>query len=227
MVLLASRRSYLFLHVVRFALLALGGLLIGHQAVYIAQYGEGAALSQAMTSGGHDTYWTTFTTVALSGLLLLLLRSTWRLVELRSETAGFAMPAPERDRARAYGRALVRLWPPLFGTVAIAYLIQENIEHLAAQGHLAGFSPLVGAQAPLALPILGLVTLAFAVIGALVRWRIAVLEARVRAARARIQWSVRHVDRPVGRWALVGAIRATFWSLARQGPVRAPPPTFS
>ena len=131
-----------------------------------------------------------------------------------------------RSPVRAYGRELLRLWPPLFGTVAVAYLIQENIEHLVAQGHLAGFSPIVGAEAPLALPILGLVTLAFALVGALVRWRIAVLEARVRAARARARWSV-DADRLHTSWTLVGAIRATFWSLARQGPVRAPPPSFA
>ena len=226
MVVVASRRSFLFLHVARFALLALGGLLIGHQAVYVAQYGEGATLSQAMTAGGHDGYWSTFTTVALSGLLLLLLRSAWRLVELRRETAGIAIDTAGAQRARAYGRELLRLWPPLFGTVAIAYLIQENIEHLLGQGHLAGFSPIVGAEAPLALPILGLVTLAFALVGALIRWRIAVLEARVRAARARTRWSV-GADRLHTSWTLVGAIRATFWSLARQGPVRAPPPSFA
>ena len=46
MVVVASRRSFLFLHVARFALLALGGLLIGHQAVYVAQYGDGAVLAR-------------------------------------------------------------------------------------------------------------------------------------------------------------------------------------
>jgi hypothetical protein len=227
MVLLASRRSCLLLNVARFTLLALGGLLVGHQAVYVAQYGKGAALTQAMTSSGHDGYWTAFTTVALSGLLLLLLRSAWRLVELRHDTTGPALQPPEGQRARAYRRELLRLWPPLFGTVTVAYLIQENIEHLVAQGHLAGFSPLVGVQAPLALPILGLVTLAFAIVGALVRWRIAVLEARARAARTRIRWLAGGADRLIVRWSLVGAIRATFWSLARQGPVRAPPVAFA
>ena len=226
MVVVASRRSLLFLHVARFALLALGGLLIGHQAVYVAQYGEGATLSQAMTAGGHDGYWSTFTTVALSGLLLLLLRSAWRLVELRRDAAGIVRDTSDAHPVRAYGRELLRLWPPLFGTVAVAYLIQENIEHLVAQGHLAGFSPIVGAEAALALPILGLVTLAFALVGALIRSRIAVLEARVLAARARARWSV-DADRLHTSWTLVGAIRATFWSLARQGPVRAPPPSFA
>ena len=141
MVVVASRRSFLFLHVARFALLALGGLLIGHQAVYVAQYGDGAALAEAMTSGGHDGYWSTFTTVALSGLLLLLLRTAWRLVELRRDAAGIVRDTSDAHPGRAYGRELLRLWPPLFGTVAVAYLIQENIEHLVAQGHLAGFSP--------------------------------------------------------------------------------------
>ena len=109
----------------------------------------------------------------------------------------------------------------------MAYLVQENVEHLVAQGHLPGFAPLVGAEAPLALPILGLVTLAFAVVGALVRWRIAVLEARALAtSTARPRWS-RTAQRPHVGWAYVGAVRATFWSLVRQGPVRAPPAAFA
>jgi hypothetical protein len=229
MVLLASRRSFVRLHVLRFALLALGSLLAGHQAVYVAQYGDGAALTQAMTAGGHDGYWGLFTTVALSGLLLLLIRSAWRLVALRwaSAAAGsVGLPHPP-GHVRSYRRELLLLWPPLFGTVAIAYGVQENIEHLIAQGHLPGFAPLVGAEAPLALPILGLVTLAFAVVGALVRWRIAVLEARVLSApQAPPRWS-RSAQRPLVGWAFVGAMRATFWSLVRQGPVRAPPDTFA
>lgn len=227
MVLLASRRSFARLHVLRFALLALGGLLAGHQAVYVAQYGDGAALTQAMTAGGHDGYWGVFTTVALSGLLLLLIRTTWRLVELRRTAAAQLLGPPPAAPARSYRRELVRLWPPLFGTVAVAYLVQENVEHLVAQGHLPGFAPLVGAEAPLALPILGLVTLAFAVVGALVRWRIAVLEARALAtSTARPRWS-RTAQRPHVGWAYVGAVRATFWSLVRQGPVRAPPAAFA
>ena len=217
------------LHVLRFALLALGGLLVGHQAVYLAQYGDGAALTQAMTSGGHDGYWGVFTTVALSGLLLLLLRSAWRLVELRQASARADLAAlPDAPGpVRSYRRELALLWPPLFGTVAIAYGVQENIEHLIAQGHLPGFAPLVGEEAHLALHMLGLVTLAFAVFGALVRWRIAVLEARVlSASNARPRWS-RSAQRPLVGWAFVGAMRATFWSLVRQGPVRAPPAAFA
>lgn len=227
MMLLASRRSFVRLHVLRFALLALGGLLVGHQAVYVAQYGDGAALTQAMTAGGHDGYWGAFTTVALSGLLILLIRSAWRLIELRRSAAALASePAPTAP-GRSYRRELTVLWPPLFGVVAVAYLIQENLEHLVAQGHLPGFAPLVGTEASLALPILGAVTLAFAIIGALVRWRIALLEARALAASAaRASWDV-SAQRPVLRWALVGAIRATFWSLVRQGPVRAPPDAFA
>ncbi|MFI5262385.1 MAG: hypothetical protein ACHQZR_07520, partial [Candidatus Limnocylindrales bacterium] len=225
-VLHASRSSYRRLHVLRFGLLALGGLLIGHQAVYLAQYGDGAAFTQAMTAGGHDGYWGIFTTVALAGLLLLLTRSAWRLLELPRAGAAGTGESPSATPVRSYRRELLMLWPPLFGTVAVAYGIQENIEHLVAQGHLPGFAPLVGAEAPLALPILGLVTLAFALVGALVRWRIAVLEARATAVAAvRRRWLAGAMP-PLLGWALVSAIRATFWSLARQGPVRAPPSAF-
>ncbi|HTS14755.1 MAG TPA: hypothetical protein VMH24_03750 [Candidatus Sulfotelmatobacter sp.] len=223
MVVGASRTSFVRLHVIRFALLALGALLLGHQAVYAAQYGDGAAFSQAMTAGGHDAYWGVFTTVALSGLLLLLARSAWRVLEARRTISAGAAGPPSVVHVRSYPRELALLWPPLFGTVAVAYGIQENIEHLIAQGHLPGFAPLVGAEAPLALPILGLVTLAFALVGALVRWRLAVLEAEAaRISTAQRRWRI-HGSQPVLRWSLVSAIRATFWSRARQGPVRAPP----
>src|SRR5471032_889340 len=112
MVLLASRRSFVRLLMMRFALLALGGLLVGHQAVYLAQYGDGAALTQAMTSGGHDGYWGLFTTVALSGLLLLLVRSAWRLVELRRASAAEgSVGLPHLPgHVRSYRRELLLLW---------------------------------------------------------------------------------------------------------------------
>jgi hypothetical protein len=246
MVLQTSRRSLVVPHALRFGLLALGGLLLGHEAVYTVQYGIGAGLTQAMASGGH-AYWPIFSTLALSALLVLLARSAWQLTQLRLARASddAARPAAERGPAgkrvgtggtpptapliapptapRTYPRELLALWAPLFGVVAIGFTILENLEHFTSHGHVPGLEPIIGPAVPLALPILALVTLALATIGALLRWRIATLEARL--ARARAGHPARaHADRrPAQAWAVVGAIRATFWSLIRQGPVRAPP----
>lgn len=246
MVLQTSRRSLVVPHAVRFGLLALGGLLLGHQAAYAVQYGIGAGLTQAMATGGHG-YWPIFSTLALSALLLLLSRSTWRLVPLRGDgpSAGAPRAAAEGHPAglprarhgprptdpptapptvpRTYRRELLALWPPLFGVVAIGFTIQENLEHVTSHGHVPGLEPILGPSAPLALPILALVTLALAAVGALLRWRVATLEARLARSRTAQSASARTARRPAPAWTVVGAIRATFWSLIRQGPVRAPP----
>ena len=80
-----------------------------------------------------------------------------------------------------YPAQLAAMWRRLLPTVAIALLVQENAEHFATEGHLAGLDPLAGA---FTLPVIALVTLAVAAVGALVRWRIAVLEGHIAAARA-------------------------------------------
>ena len=228
MVIRTSRRSLTVPHAVRFALLALGGLLLGHEAVYAVYYGLGAGLAQAMSAGGHDTYWPMFSTLALSGLLLLLTRGVWRLSRLRTDASqpdaqGPALGPRSTAQVRSYRQELRAIWPALFAVVAVAYLVQENLEHLLGHGHLPGLAPLIGPEAPLALPVLAAVTLALAALGALLRWRIAVLEARLALLERRRHPRPRHQLRPAARWVLLGAVRATFWSLVRQGPVRAPP----
>jgi hypothetical protein len=230
MVLQTSRRSLVVPHAIRFGLLALGGLLLGHEAVYALQYGVGAGFTQAMASGDHG-YWPIFSTVALSALLLLLARSGWQLAQLHGARASDDPARPARLRGpvapptalRTYPRELLGLWPPLFGVVAVGYTIQENLEHFTSHGHVPGLEPIIGPAAPLALPILALVTLALAAVGALLRWRIATLEARLARTRALHPVRARAGRRPAQAWTVVGAIRATFWSLIRQGPVRAPP----
>ena len=54
-------------------------------------------------------------------------------------------------------------------------MIQENIEHLAAQGHLPGANILWGSEGSFAIPGLLLVSLCGAALGALVRWRVRVM----------------------------------------------------
>ena len=116
------------------------------------------------------------------------------------------------------------LWAPLFGLVAVAFAIQENVEHLAGHGHLIGLGALGGPEYPLALPVIALVTLVAAALGAVVRWRIGVLEARL---AGRLPLGERQgglaARRAPARWAEVAAVRVHAGFLVRLDAGRAPP----
>ena len=226
MTIATSHGTARLLRAARFGLLALVSVLVAHDAIFAAQYGFGAAFADAMRAGGHDPYWPILSTLAVVAATLLGLRAILRLGHLRSTeppnrpvraTASFG------HVARSYRRELVILWPPLFALVSVAFGVQENAEHLLGHGHLIGIGAVTGPEYPLALPVIALVTLLAAAVGALVRWRIAVLQARL-AGRL-------HPTRPRGLtarrahpgWADVAAIRAHAWFLVRLDAGRAPP----
>jgi len=111
--------------------------------------------------------------------------------------------------------------------VVVAYGILENIEHVAADGQIEGLATLVGSEHILALPVLAVVTAALAALGALVRWRIAILEAQL-AAAGRPEPRRRLVtERPMSLWWIVAATCARVWIVARNNAGRAPPPRVS
>lgn len=229
-----SPRVARVLAALRFGLLALACLGLAHEAVFAAEHGVGAGFAQAMSAGGHDGYWPIFSVVVVSAVTLLGLAAAVRLgrlgaagwrpagrrgVGVRGSLAGVAVRRP----MRAYRQELRALWLPLLGLTATAFTVQENLEHFAGHHHLIGLGALAGPEYPLALPAIALVTLAAAALGALVRWRIAVLEARV-AGRL-------HVARPRGdaarrpavRWLDVASILAHARFLTRLDAGRAPP----
>ncbi len=212
------------LRAVRLAMLGLVSLAIAHDAIFAAQYGFGAAFARAMRDGGHDGYWPVFSMVAVVAATVLGLRAAVRLGRLReTDRATRLVAAAPRSRERGYRRELIGLWPPLFVLVAVAFAVQENVEHLAGHGHVIGLGALTGPEYPLALPVLALVTLAAAAIGALVRWRITVLTARL-AGRAPVGRRRRlGARRPSPRWTDIAAIRAHAWFLVRLDAGRAPP----
>lgn len=218
----------------RFALLALAGLLLGHTAVYVVAYGDGGRLAQAMSSGGHDDYWTVFAGLALAGLVvlgvdgLLSLRRAVRSArpgEGPGSRAGSgpdgAVAAGERPATRAsdYLTELLDLWGPLFVVVCLAFLLQENIESTVMWGH----APLLGVYTEhlLAAPLLALVTAILAAVGALVRWEIAALTRRVSPAAR--PWGRPSAHRPDRRWSIAGLLRPARWALLRADIGRAPP----
>ncbi len=205
---------------VRLAVLVLFSLLVAHDGIYLAQFGWGSGFQQAMSEGGSHAYWLpTSIAIALAGVatflatlavLVRLQQSASRLVQGHAEGPGYASE-------------LVRTWKRLYPLVTLLYGVQENVEHLASHGHLAGLDPLFGPGSDLALPVLAFTTFVLAAIGALLRWRISVLEGRMARARRAVFPRIEAHAQPAG-WRMVAAIVAHGRILVRRDAGRAPPP---
>jgi hypothetical protein len=200
-------------------ILVLAGLFVAHDAIYVAQFGLGDGYARAMSEQGHDAYWVPVSIVLALGVALVLLGSLsayHRLCRSAADATGIHIEGP------SYPAELVRTWLRLFPSVAVSFTVQENIEHVGVGGHLAGLDPLFGPASSLALPVLATATFALAALGALVRWRIRGLEARVDAAARQRFAPVRDIVWPAG-WAVVAASVAHRWILDRRDAGRAPP----
>jgi hypothetical protein len=203
----------------RLGVLALVALLSAHTAIYAAEFGIGDRFVQSMASGGHDGWWIPASVLVLGIGVLLLVQTLGGLAHLEIRARGVG----RRDVA---GRArfvpeIRSIWGRLLPLVAILFLAQENIEAVVAHGRLVGLDPLV-ADSAIALPILALITGGLSVLGAVLRWRVAVLRARTtswkhqtrRAAPAQVV---------AGRWRTIGALAPRQWLTVRLDAGRAPP----
>jgi hypothetical protein len=199
----------------RAVILVLAALFVTHDAIYLARFGV-TGYGPAMGGGGHG-YWVPATmaiAAATLGVIYLGLLAYVRLHRAAGEPT-FAMARP------SYLDEVARLWRQLFPAVALLFLAQENLEHLAVDGHAAGITPLIGTGADGVLLVLAATTFVFAALGALVRWRIAILRARMAAATRRF---ARVAGRNAPRtWQLVGAIAAHGRMADRRDPCRPPP----
>ena len=133
MTFVASPRSARVLAAIRFLLLAVGCLLVAHDAVFAAEYGLGAGFVRAMSQGGHDGYWPAFSVVATAALTLLGLWSAVRIGRLVVSSgpppaahryAGAVARSRPRAGAPAYRTELRRLWLPLFALTATGFAVQ-------------------------------------------------------------------------------------------------------
>jgi hypothetical protein len=203
----------------RTAILVLAALFVAHDAVYLGRYGHGPGYDHAMSALGHDAYWVPVSVLLTAGVALLVLAGIAGHVRLHAAAGRTDDASPVGP---SYPGELVRTWLRLFPSVAILFTIQENVEHLIGGGDLVGLSPLVGAADDVALPILAATTFVLAAVGAVVRWRIRVLEARVACAARRLFALVRVVAVPTA-WLLVGASVVHRWVTVRPDAGRAPP----
>jgi len=209
----------------RFVLLALVSLFLGHQAVYAMGHGIGAGFASAMTELGHGAYWAPFTLMAAAAAISLAASSGLALARLHRRLAGTAnavLPNPSPAAPGIYHHELAAIWPRLAVVVVAMFAVQENIETFLARGDVPGVDVLLGGERPLAIPVLALVALALAAIGALVRWRISILTTRLRVMALRLRAQLRD-SRPAREWAAIHAAAPHRWTLDRRDAGRAPP----
>lgn len=141
-------------------------LLISHNAVYLVQTGPGQSLAAALRDAGHGYWEIAGAALGLIGLGAVgaALADLWGLRRRASE-----LRAKAASRSQGFGARLVATWARLVGAVAIGFLLQENVEHFIGHNHAPGLGALIGPEYPLALPLIGLVTGAAALVLAAIR----------------------------------------------------------
>jgi hypothetical protein len=205
---------------VRQVVLVLASLFVAHDAIYLARFGLGVDYGRAMTAQGHDPYWVPVSLVLASATLAIALAG---LAALRRSRAQLATEADATAAGPSYVGELVSVWVRLLPTVAVLFVVQENVERIAFDGHIVGLEPLFGAGASLVLPVLAIATFVLAAVGALVRWRLWLLEARLTAAAARARFALPgDAVRPTA-WAILAATIVRRWIVDRRDAGRAPP----
>ena len=165
-----------------FWLAAAVAVLVAHDGIYLLELGSGRDLVHALRTAGHG-YWPVASDVLLACGVAVAAVWAGRLAML----AWRARHAP-RDREVKppnswLGRAL-KLWPRLLAVVFTAFLLQENLEHVAAHGHVLGLDA-IGAEHPLAIPVLAVVSALSALIAAVIGRQEAALLLRIAAAALR------------------------------------------
>jgi hypothetical protein len=164
--------------------LSLVAFVLSHQLVFLHTWGN--AYEEALRLSGHGGPWTftMVTVLLLTGVLTVAaLRECARLAQRAREVEG-RRDSPRDERTVALLLPTLRLWLVVVAIATTLFVLVENIEHLAMGAPLPGLSVLGSAEYYGPLPIIALVSLAVAFIGALFDWRRAVLLSRIRATRA-------------------------------------------
>lgn len=208
----------------RLGLLLVVALFTAHDAVYVAQFGLGGRLAEVMTERGHDGYWVGMLALAGVALVLLAAMTGSILLGLRRRLRTVVPLRREHPSGSSYLGEVLRLWRVLLPATLLLFGLQENLEYLVAHGDVIGIEAVIGPNAPLALPVLALVTLALAALGGLVRWRIAAMEARLARSIARVRRRI-EAAAPPREWRTIHAAAPHRWTLGRLDAGRAPPRT--
>lgn len=200
------------------AVLTLASAGLGHELVYLLAHGFGAGYDRAMAEGGHGRYWTSFVltatgvTIALAAVVAIQMRRLVRLARLaHAERIRVA-----DDRPGVFAGLLGHAWLRLAVTALLLFLLQENLEQIAA-GQPAPLLEAIAGDHAIVVPVLAAVSFIVGAVAALVGWRRSLLLARLAAVRWR--WG----KAPAIRRPVATPLRASSSDAARTHGVRAPP----
>jgi hypothetical protein len=200
----------------RLAFWALAGLalFVAHDAVFLAQIGPGQSLVAELRTAGHE-YWSS-ASVLLIAVAVVAGVATWlRMRHLRRRASSLgASPASDRP----LGLRFLSAWWRFAVLVAVAFTVQENVEHVIVHGHVPIAGALLGPEYPLALPVIGFITAIASALAAVVARTHEALVAAIEAALRQPTRAPRLGVRPPARLSSrIGSV------LARRGAGRAPP----
>jgi len=165
---------------VRAAATALAGLVLAHNLIFLAGYG--ARFGQALAHTGHNDAWTLAVIVSLTLGSAILAAALWRVRGLRREAlnAG-ANRLPTEPDAHAFLRRWLGWWIALALTIAVLFVVQENMELARIDRPMPGIGILASAAYPHSIAIIAAVALVVSLVAALLGWKIEILMARLRA----------------------------------------------
>ncbi len=205
----------------RFLAVALVGLVVSHDGVFMAQYG--VADPGALPGTGHS-YWLAFGVLSLLAAGVPLVASAMLVRALHRRLRGEPIPGPLPELpATSYLTELRSLLPRLFITITGCFVVQENVEHVVSGQGLPGLWVLSWPEYPMAIPVLFAVSLVLALAGAWIRWRCVNLVRRLLAVAAWRRWLRAHAIRPGVAWGTLPVRVVTGRLLARRLAGRAPP----
>jgi hypothetical protein len=200
------------------AIVQLAALVLAHNLVYLARFGS--RYGEALVHSGHGGSWQTAATTSLALGALAAVGAIGRLISLQLQLRRAAPPtnAPFLPVGRLV-RTWLRVGPALAIATVVLLTVQENVEQAALLGTSSGLGILLTPEYAGGLWIALAVGLAVGLVVALFAWRLATLEARLRAARAAgVRLRPGRAPRPV-----TTVDRPTASVLGRRSALRAPP----
>jgi hypothetical protein len=165
------------------AAMTLVALVVAHNLVFLAGYGE--AYADALVHTGHDYGWSAAVFTILAGGMGTVIVGLWQLRRLSAMARPGGEHASRPLSINGFIRRWLRLTMRLATATALLFVLQENGEQLHIGESLPGLTVLGSPAYPNAIAIIAAVAGVVALVGALFGWRFDQLLARIGAARLR------------------------------------------
>jgi hypothetical protein len=166
--------------------MALVTLVLGHNLIFLAGYGN--RFGPAMTHTGHDHGWSAAVAVSLSLGVALLVAAARRLQQLRRAARTMhAMRLAAEPGRRAFVMRFIPWWFALTLATVALFVLQENVESARVTSQLPGISVLASATYPNAMALIAVVAFAVSFVTMLLGWKLEILNARIQAVGPHLQ----------------------------------------